>query len=144
MVDITAIIMVITWLCAGLTGFVFVSQILSTVIACERCFCVVSPLKAQRLVSTRKMAGFLGMTSVIAVGGAWAVVGAKHKVACVTNPLTKVSADIVYLTRLADLCPGRFGCANVVLISSYVSLLYSCFYTIQNKLRTNFENALTF
>ena len=43
----------------GFFGFYFVSQVLSAIIASERCLCVLSPLRSQTLLQTRTMAGII-------------------------------------------------------------------------------------
>jgi predicted cation transporter len=76
-----------------------VSQFLSTVIASERCFCVVFPLKAQRVLSARRMGVVIGVTSLVLVGGLVAIAGHKHTMACLIDPLTNHTTQIVYVTQ---------------------------------------------
>ncbi|KAL8625852.1 hypothetical protein ACOMHN_012444 [Nucella lapillus] len=62
----------------GLTGFSWVSMFLSSVIAAERCFCVVSPLRAQRMVSTRTLAVVVVSISLLILTGMLVIAGPKH------------------------------------------------------------------
>ncbi|KAL8603528.1 hypothetical protein ACOMHN_052757 [Nucella lapillus] len=82
----------------GLTGVTWVSQFLSAVIASERCFCVVSPLHAQKFLKTSTMAAIIFTTSAILLAGMLAIAGPKHIAVCMFDPLTNTTKDIVYVT----------------------------------------------
>ena len=56
---------IIIYKLAGLHGFCWASQFLSALIACERCLCVMNPIKAKVILPTRSMAVLI--TSAIAV-----------------------------------------------------------------------------
>ncbi|XP_025085418.1 uncharacterized protein LOC112558888 [Pomacea canaliculata] len=62
-----------TWFIAiwlgGLTSAEWASQLLSAVIACERCFCVVSPLHAKRLLKTSTMTAIVVVCCVVLMAG---------------------------------------------------------------------------
>jgi hypothetical protein len=83
----------------GLTGFAWISMFLSTVIAFERCFCVVFPLKAQHAMSARRMTVVIVVAACVIMGGQLAIVGHKHTMACVFDPLTNLTSSIVYVTQ---------------------------------------------
>lgn len=78
---------------AGVLGVFWVSTFVSMVIACERCFCVMSPLKAQRALQTKTTVVVLVLVS-LAITAAYFVVGARWTVACVLDTLSNVT----YLT----------------------------------------------
>ncbi|KAL8589842.1 hypothetical protein ACOMHN_020845 [Nucella lapillus] len=82
-----------------LTGFTWVSMFLSAVIAAERCFCVISPLRAQRMLSTRTLAVVITSISLLLLTGMLAIAGPKHTEACVFDPQTNTTSLIVYVTE---------------------------------------------
>ncbi|KAK7104945.1 formyl peptide receptor-related sequence 6-like [Littorina saxatilis] len=69
----------------GLFGFTWVSQVISAIIASERCLCVLSPLSSQRLIKTRTMAVVLSSVFVVIVG-LYFVVAARYRLGCVYDP----------------------------------------------------------
>ena len=69
----------------GLYGFTWVSQIMSAIIAGERCLCVLSPLRLQILLQTRTMAGVIA-TVYLAVIGLYFFVAARYRIACIFDP----------------------------------------------------------
>lgn len=83
---------------AGLTGFLFASQFLSCVIACERCFCVVSPFKAQKYFKTSTMAVIISVVCFVLVAGIWVIAGNKHIVVCEFNPVTNRTSNVLAFT----------------------------------------------
>ncbi|KAK7488353.1 hypothetical protein BaRGS_00020327 [Batillaria attramentaria] len=83
----------------GFTGFVWVSMFLSAVIASERCFCVVSPFKAKEVLKTSTMAVIIIVVSAVLLGGMLAIAGHKHTSACVFDPATNTTSEIVYVTE---------------------------------------------
>ena len=52
----------------GFMGFSFVSQVLSAIIASERCLCVLCPLRFQTLLQTRTMAVIIAALYLVIVG----------------------------------------------------------------------------
>ncbi|KAL8589841.1 hypothetical protein ACOMHN_020844 [Nucella lapillus] len=82
----------------GLKGFNWVSMFLSAVIAAERCFCVVSPLRAQRMLSTRTLAVVITSISLLLLTGMLTIAGPKHTEACVFDPQTNTTSFIIYVT----------------------------------------------
>ena len=87
---------------SGLTGFIWVSMFLSVVIASERCFCVVSPLRAQRLLGAGTMGAWVIAISLVLLAGMLVIAGPKHTVACSFDPLTNTTSQIVYVTKYDD------------------------------------------
>ena len=82
----------------GLTGFTWVSMFLSVVIASERCLCVVSPLRAQRM-QTDTMGFWVTACCLVLLAGMLVIAGPKHTVACIFDPATNTTSDIVYVTK---------------------------------------------
>ncbi|PVD25879.1 hypothetical protein C0Q70_13543 [Pomacea canaliculata] len=82
----------------GLTGFLFASQFLSCVIACERCFCVVSPFKAQKYFKTSTMAVIISVVCFVLVAGIWVIAGNKHIVVCEFDPVTNRTSNVLAFT----------------------------------------------
>ena len=68
-------------------GFTWVSQVMSAIIASERCFCVVSPLRSQTVLSTRTMVVIIVVVFVV-VTGLYFVVSLRYRMVCVYNPTT--------------------------------------------------------
>ncbi|PVD26180.1 hypothetical protein C0Q70_13849 [Pomacea canaliculata] len=83
----------------GPTGFLWASMFVSTIIACERCFCVVSPFKAQRYIKTSTTAVIITVATVVLVGVFSAIVGPKHKAVTVYDLATNTTRSVVYVTR---------------------------------------------
>ena len=71
----------------GFFGFSWVSQVLSAIIASERCLCVLSPLRSQTMLQTRTMAVIIAVVYVVVVGG-YFVMATRYRVACVFKPET--------------------------------------------------------
>ena len=69
----------------GFFGFYFVSQVLSAIIASERCLCVLSPLRSQTLLQTRTMAGIITGVFLVVVGF-YFVMAQRYRVGCVFDP----------------------------------------------------------
>ena len=83
---------------AGLFGFVFVSQILTAVIASERCLCVLMPLRFQTLLQTRTMAVIIVGVYVV-VMGLYLFVASRYRVVCVFDP---ISNTVMYRSGTTD------------------------------------------
>ena len=73
----------------GFFGFTWVSMVMSAIIASERCFCVVSPLRSQSVLSTRTMAVILSLVFFIVLG-LFFVVAVRYHLVCVYDPTTDV------------------------------------------------------
>ena len=65
----------------GLFGISWVSQVMSAIIASERCFCVVSPLRSQTVLSTRTMAILIVVISIVGLGLHF-VVALRYRMVC--------------------------------------------------------------
>ncbi|KAL8589877.1 hypothetical protein ACOMHN_023964 [Nucella lapillus] len=78
----------------GFFGFIWVSQIISAIIASERCFCVVSPLRSHTVLSTRTMAVILAMVVVIILT-LFFVVATRFRMICVYDPVTNARFNII-------------------------------------------------
>ena len=63
-------------------GFAWVSQIMSAIIASERCLCVLSPFRFQTLLRTRTMAVIISATYLV-VMGFYFIVATKYRIACI-------------------------------------------------------------
>ena len=66
-------------------GFTWVSQVLSAIIASERCLCVLNPLRFQTLLQTRTMAVIICAVYLV-VMGFYFIVATKYRIACVFDP----------------------------------------------------------
>ncbi|KAL8583871.1 hypothetical protein ACOMHN_040340 [Nucella lapillus] len=89
-------------------GFQYVSPILSTIIAMERCHCVMSPLKYQTAMKTRTMTIIVIALSLL-IMGLFFIVCFRYGVGCIFDPETGV------VTKTAIL--GEFYRANKHLIT---------------------------
>ncbi|KAL8608248.1 hypothetical protein ACOMHN_042115 [Nucella lapillus] len=99
----------------GFFGFSFVSQILSAIIASERCLCVVSPLKAQMLFRTKTMAVII-VILYITVVGLYFFVATRYRIGCVFDQFSGVS----FKTAIA----GEFFITHEKLITYLDSFVY--------------------
>ena len=80
----------------GFYGFTWVSQVLSAIIASERCLCVLSPLRFQTLLKTKNMAVVIA-TVYLSVMGLYFFVAARYRITCVFDP----ASDTVRYTIFA-------------------------------------------
>ena len=71
----------------GFFGFAWVSQVMSAIIASERCFCVVSPLRSQTVLSTRTMVIIIVVVFIV-VTGLYFVVALRYRMVCMYDPTT--------------------------------------------------------
>ena len=99
----------------GFIGFSFVSQILSAIIASERCLCVICPLRSQTLLKTRTMAGIIAMVYVVVVG-LYFLVTSRYRIACIFD----VSSGSVMYTAVA----GEFYQKHEKLINYLDGFMY--------------------
>ena len=72
---------------SGFYGFSWVSQILSAIIATERCLCVLSPLQFQALLQTRTMAVIITAVYLVVVG-MYFIVATRYRIGCVFYPFS--------------------------------------------------------
>ena len=78
----------------GFFGFSWVSQVISAIIASERCFCVVSPLRSKAILSTRTMAVIIVVVFII-IPGLYFVVAVRYRIVCVYDPTTDVHFKMI-------------------------------------------------
>ncbi len=75
------------------------SQFLSTVISCERCFVIVSPFRAQKYMKTSIMAAIIAFVSGVLIGGYAFANGNKLAVSCLFDPMTNTTNHVVSVTQ---------------------------------------------
>ena len=73
----------------GFFGVEWISQVMSAIIASERCFCVVSPLRSQSVLSTRTMAVIIVLVFIVVLG-LYFVVAFRYRIVCFYDPTTDV------------------------------------------------------
>ncbi|KAK7486142.1 hypothetical protein BaRGS_00022608 [Batillaria attramentaria] len=78
----------------ALAGFIYVSSFMSTVIACERWACVVSPIKAKTIISTKTMGVIIFCAHVIILGAHF-IIAAKWRIVCLFDPETGLTLDAI-------------------------------------------------
>ncbi|XP_025085420.1 uncharacterized protein LOC112558890 [Pomacea canaliculata] len=83
----------------GFSSAEYVSQLLSAVIACERCFCVVSPLHAKRLLKTSTMTAIVVVCSVVLMAGMFVIIPSKHFVDFIYDPSTNITKAFLMVTK---------------------------------------------
>ena len=71
----------------GFYGFTCVSQVMSAIIASERCFCVVSPLRSLTVLSTRTMVVIIVVVFIV-VTGLYFMVALRYRMVCLYDPTT--------------------------------------------------------
>ena len=70
----------------GFYGFTWVSQIITAIIASERCFCILQPLRSQTLMRTSTITIVIGVVYVVVIAF-YFVVMSKYSIVCVSDPL---------------------------------------------------------
>ena len=96
-------------------GFTWVSQVLSAIIASERCLCVLSPLRSQTMLKTRTTAVVIAVVYLV-VMGFYFVVATKYRIACVFDPASN--------TALYTLIAGEFYRKHDHLVSYLDGFVY--------------------
>ena len=71
----------------GFFGFTFTSQVLSAIIASDRCFCVLSPLRFQNLLRTRTMAIIVFVVYLV-VMSLYFLISTRYRIVCVFDPVS--------------------------------------------------------
>ncbi|KAK7491774.1 hypothetical protein BaRGS_00017030 [Batillaria attramentaria] len=99
----------------GLYGFIWWSSFLTMVIACERCFCVVFPFGAQRVLKTRTMAVII-LTAFVVIMAGFFVVGSRWGISCVFDPTQNTTSLMTY--------PREFYLQNRHIIDVLDGLVY--------------------
>ena len=72
----------------GVYGFTLVSQIISAIIACERCFCIMQPLRSQTVLRTSTTVVIIAIDYVVVVG-LYSLVVSRYRLVCAYDPLTR-------------------------------------------------------
>ena len=75
------------------------SQFLSTVISCERCFVVVSPFRAQKYMKTSTMTAIITFVSGVLIGGVAFSDGHRFAKSCLFDPVTNTTNDVISVTQ---------------------------------------------
>ena len=96
-------------------GFPYVSGFLSTLIAFERCLCVVSPLKEQSVIQTKTAVVVIATGNVVIMAGAYFLV-VRFRFVCLFDPFTGKSKDGLY--------HSDFYLNNRELIDTFVGIVY--------------------
>ena len=96
-------------------GFPSVSGFLSTLVAFERCLCVVSPLKAKSVIQTKTTATIIAIGHVIIVIGSYVIV-ARYRVVCILDPLTDEWINSLY--------PSDFYINNKELVDFFSAIIF--------------------
>ncbi|PVD28418.1 hypothetical protein C0Q70_11005 [Pomacea canaliculata] len=99
----------------GFFGFWWASAFITTLIACERCACVVSPLRAHLLLKTKTTAAIIVIATVVIVG-LYCVVGARWTGGCVYDPAANKTTITSY--------ESDFFLANVYLVDTLEGVAY--------------------
>ena len=81
----------------GFYGFGGVSQVLSAIIASERCFCILQPLRSQTVLRTSTMTAIIVAVNVLVVG-LFFLVMARYNIVCAYDPVS----DNVIMTMTAS------------------------------------------
>ena len=71
----------------GFIGFSGVSQVLSAIIASERCFCILQPLRSQTVLRTSIMTAIIVAVNVVVVASYFLML-ARYNVVCAYNSVT--------------------------------------------------------
>ncbi|XP_076456681.1 uncharacterized protein LOC143290980 [Babylonia areolata] len=79
-------------------GFQAISNVITALIAVERCHCVLSPLKAGQIFKTKTMGVVIVMVAVYILTVLNTALGIKYQTVHVTDPLTNTSTFISHLS----------------------------------------------
>ena len=93
----------------GFYGFTSVSQVLSAIIASERCFCILRPLRSKAVLRTSTMTAVVVAAFVLVVAPHFLIM-TKYRIVCARHPLTN--------TELWTPVPGDFYLRNRRLIDT--------------------------
>jgi len=99
----------------SLAAFVYISGFLSTLIAFERCLCVLIPLKAQHVMHTKTTALII-VTGHVLIYAAHYVVAMKMRVVCMFDPLTNQTVDALY--------SSQFYLENETLVNMFHGIIF--------------------
>ena len=109
----------------GFFGFSGVSQVLSAIIASERCFCILQPLRSQTVLRTSTMTVIIVAVNVLVVG-LFFMVGAHYNIVCAYNPVT----DSVSMTAVGSKFYLRHKKLMDILVVAVFGAGFSCVVTI--------------
>ena len=99
----------------GFYGFNSASGFMTMVIACERCFCVVSPLRSQHVLKTKSTLVIILVAFVCIVGGFFVVVTRWH-ITCIFDLRTNSTYPQMY--------PSKFYLLNKEIIDTLDGYVY--------------------
>ena len=99
----------------GFYAFNSASRFMTMVIACERCFCVVSPLRSQNVLKTKTMLVIILVAFFLIVAGGF-VVATRWGLICIFDPRTNSS--------YANLYPSKFYLRNKKAIDALDGFVY--------------------
>ena len=75
---------------SGFFGFTWVSQVLSAIIASERCFCILQPLRSKTVLRTSTTTAIIVVVNIVVVGPYFFVVS-RYRIACVYDPVSQIT-----------------------------------------------------
>ncbi|KAK7501437.1 hypothetical protein BaRGS_00007241 [Batillaria attramentaria] len=99
----------------GVIGIKWAVDFVTTVTACERCLCVVSPLRYKTALKTKTLAAIILVVCLIVTAGFFPV-GLRWGIACIYDIATNTTSTTVY--------PSRFYINNRRLIDLLDGLVY--------------------
>ena len=99
----------------GFYAFNSASRFMTMVIACERCFCVLSPLRSQNVLKTKSMLVII-LVAFFFILGAGFVIATRWSLTCIFNPRTNSSS--------LELYPSNFYLRNKRLIDALDGYIY--------------------
>ena len=99
----------------GFYGFNWASGFMTMVIACDRCFCVLSPLRSQTILKTKSVL-VLNVFVFIVTVGFFFLVTTRWSIACIFDPRTNSSS--------AELYPSKFYLRNKKPIDALDGYIY--------------------
>ncbi|XP_076464825.1 uncharacterized protein LOC143296678 [Babylonia areolata] len=86
---------------SGLVGFLYVSPVLTAIIASERCYCVLRPLKYQTVMRTRTMAAIIAAVNIVVVG-LYFIVAFRFHIGCVKDPISGATTKTAIIGELYE------------------------------------------
>nr|KAG5702790.1 hypothetical protein BaRGS_001872 [Batillaria attramentaria] len=100
----------------GLHGFAWASMFMSAIIASERCFCILFPLRSRSVLSTSTMAAMI-IAAFLVLVGCYFVVAFRYDVICLFDPHTNS-------TTLQTVQTSEFYRENPELVNQVDSVMY--------------------
>ncbi|XP_070194346.1 succinate receptor 1-like [Littorina saxatilis] len=114
-----------------LHGSAYVSRLISTLIACERCLCITSPFIAKKFLKTRTAGIIVGLASLILMG-LHSLVALKFKVGCEYIPAIRASITTYYASEFYHNHPKLIDTLNVAVFA----FTLPCFFLVATTLTT--------